>query len=165
MELKGQKFIVVREFRPRLSSLTRLQTNCCMSKAKKRKGGSKRSRGREGVQMRGMIAGGKGEVKAWPSLPFPGNKSKAPPAAAMYRERDEGKRKTGKMEGLKVVVGGRKVFGDMEMGGWMSRGVQVFGYTFRSHRLTFVFHTESLFKDCYYCVWCCGHAYWGGGKW
>lgn len=32
------------------------------------------------------------------------------------------------MEGLKVMVGGRKVFGDMEVGEWVGVcGVQVFG--------------------------------------
>lgn len=127
--MKGQKFTVVREFRPRLSSLTRLQTNCCMSKAR---------RGREVVRGAEVVGRGGGtderndsrRQRRGEGLTFPSTATKAklllPPQCT---EGDEGKRKRGKMEGLKVTVGGRKVFGDMEVCGWVAVcGVQVFGY-------------------------------------
>lgn len=104
--------------------------------------------------MREMIAGGKGEVKAWPSLPEPsihGNKSKAPPAAVMYRGRDEGEKKDGKMEGLKVVLGGRKVFDDMEAGGWMCGGCLATQFD----------HTANI---CFKLQYCCPVLYFGYGQ-
>lgn len=65
--MKGQKFPVVREFRPRPASplLTHSAVDQLVYvKGKTREGGSKRSRGGEEVQMREMITRGKGEVKA-----------------------------------------------------------------------------------------------------
>lgn len=129
-ELKGQKFSVVREFRPRLSSLhSRPIAVCQRQKDGGREGwGEKRSRGREGdgwgAQMREMIAGGKAEVKAWPSLPCHGNNKQSSSCRRhVQKERDEGKRKrkNGRVEG----EGGRAE-GIRWHGGWGLCGVQVF---------------------------------------
>lgn len=105
--MKGRKFTVVREFRPRLSSLrsTPLQTHRCMSKAKawERMGQAVRGTDREGW----MDGGGatderndsgrqrRGEGLTFPSLLYPSPATKAellpPPLPPPPRtEGDEG---------------------------------------------------------------------------
>lgn len=111
----------MREFRPRLSSFHSRPIAVCQRQKDRGREVWGELRGTQGERERGGCRDERndsrrqrrGEGLTYPSLPRQ-KKSKAPPVAAMYRGRDEGKRKRGKMEGLKVRVGGRKVLGDME---------------------------------------------------
>lgn len=132
--MKGQKFTVVPEFRPP-PFLTHSTPDQLLYTSKAKEGGRVRwSRGRG-------VGGGTDErndsrrQRRGEGLTFPSRATKAkrllPPRCT---GRDEGRRKRGKMDGLKVMVGGRKVFGDMEVGGcrW-GAGV----WLLCSHRLAF----------------------------
>lgn len=119
--MKGQKFSVVREFRPCLSSLHFRPIGVCQSQKDRGREGWGEERGAGGERERG---GGtderndsrrqrRGEGLTYPSLPRQQKAKLLLPPPCTEAEM-KGKRKRGKMEGLKVRVGGRKVFGDME---------------------------------------------------
>lgn len=91
----------------------------------------------------------RGEGLTFPSLPLSTlprqQKQSSSRRRRLHVQREmKEKRKRGKMEGLKVMVGGRKVFGDMEVGACVGVcGVQVCAFLLTSG-LHFAFHVMTL---------------------